>query len=63
MKPEHGTRVTYWKGCRCKACTRANTLYIREYRSRAGKKAGWPVSRGTTTGQLVAMHLEAEAEP
>jgi hypothetical protein len=22
----------------------------------------WPESRGTTTGQLVAMHLEAEAE-
>ena len=32
--PEHGTRARYGKGCKCHACTRANTLYQRDYRVR-----------------------------
>lgn len=27
----HGVRATYMSGCKCQACTRANTLYHRAY--------------------------------
>lgn len=30
----HGTRPRYQSGCRCADCTRENTQYQREYRSR-----------------------------
>ena len=30
----HGTKSKYSVGCRCDLCTKANTDYIREYRSR-----------------------------
>ena len=30
----HGTRATYWKGCRCDECRAANAAYYREYRQR-----------------------------
>jgi hypothetical protein len=30
--PPHGQRARYIRECRCPECTKANTLYMREYR-------------------------------
>jgi len=34
-EPRHGTPSAYKSGCRCAACTKANTDYYRERRKRA----------------------------
>jgi hypothetical protein len=31
---KHGTRARYKRGCRCRECTTANTLWFREYKHR-----------------------------
>lgn len=35
----HGTRKRYSMGCRCRSCTKANTLYMEEYRRKKVVKA------------------------
>ena len=42
--PPHGTRARYVHRtlrCRCPACTRANTAYIRGYRFAVARAAPW----------------------
>lgn len=46
-EPEHGTRQRYQRRCRCADCTRANTLYQRDYRK------SWVVVRHPDRGVLV----------
>jgi len=32
---DHGTRIRYHEGCRCKDCMKANAEYVREWRQRS----------------------------
>ena len=40
----HGTRITYYAGCRCRPCTDANTVYQRQYRLRQAKGKVQPLA-------------------
>jgi len=52
IRPKHGTRTRYKKGCRCDECRRYVSEYVAEWRRRTGRTKqsyvleGWPSAKG-----------------